>query len=267
VPLVDSLRPIRAILSSAVYRLALLEKFVSRFVPLPRGHKWYSGPEEVWFAGSTGKKFYLSSVDRLEMYRRGLDYRLDLLLEQYGLREKLDRVGMTIVDVGANIGEIGLAAERVGLSTYIAFEPDPLAYRALERNLPGGILRQIALSDYVGSAEFYLKAETADSSLVPPTSPGASRILTEVSTLDREIERLGIERIDILKIEAEGSEPEVLIGGKQTLSKVDVVAIDAGPERFGASTAPECIEIMRECGFKLSEVRFPRGVLLFERSR
>ena len=71
-------------------------------------------------------------------------------------------------------------------------------------------------------------------------------------------------RIAVLKVEAEGFEPEVLRGADQTLQRTDVVTVDAGEEREGKSTAPECVNILLKAGFELRQVFLRRGVFLFE---
>ena len=73
-------------------------------------------------------------------------------------------------------------------------------------------------------------------------------------------------QIDILKVEAEGMEPEVLRGALRTLKRTKFCVVDAGPERYGKSTAAECISILQASGFELQEIIFPRGVLVCRRT-
>ncbi|MFM1953459.1 MAG: hypothetical protein RL187_668, partial [Actinomycetota bacterium] len=70
--------------------------------------------------------------------------------------------------------------------------------------------------------------------------------------------------IDLLKIEAEGYEPEVLAGARSILPRVERITVDAGEEREGKSTAPECVTLLTDQGFRLKKVYLKRGVFYFE---
>lgn len=216
-----------------------------------------------YIVDQSGTKIFLSSTERAHLYRRGVACRLAQLVDQYGLTEILAEGVQTFVDVGANIGEFGVGFSGNQAVTYVAFEPDRSAFMALSKNAPNGILINKALSDYTGESIFHLATSTADSSLLLPTVAVENQVQTEVTTLDAALREAGVTNIDILKIEAEGSEPEVLRGAKKTLRRTNVCVVDAGPERYGASTAPECIGILQSAGFRLIDLRFPRGILVF----
>ena len=82
-----------------------------------------------------------------------------------------------------------------------------------------------ALADVEGSAKLYLK-DSGKHSLVR-VGPG-EYIETRLTTLDGLIEELGLDSIDILKIDVEGAEMEVLKGGENALkSRIKGVVIAA----------------------------------------
>ena len=62
-----------------------------------------------------------------------------------------------------------------------------------------------------------------------------------------------IQKIKFLKIEAEGSEPEVLKGSKEILSRVDYIGVDGSPERGikNETTIDYAIEFLNKNGFKV----------------
>ena len=72
-------------------------------------------------------KLYLAHRKRFSLYLNGVDSRVTQLTNDYRLPEGLLRSGDTVIDIGANIGEIGVFAERAG-ARYIGFEPDPKAF-------------------------------------------------------------------------------------------------------------------------------------------
>jgi FkbM family methyltransferase len=172
--------------------------------------------------------------------------------------------GDIVVDIGANIGEFTIAisplAERV-----IAIEPDPNVQEALAENLQhvsNASMFQTALSDKDGEAEFFLSTKDADSSLMRPET-FSEKVKVRVSSLDTFIRETGIKRIDFLKIEAEGWEPEILSGASRALAITRKVAVDAGPEREGAPTTEAVAKSLTDAGFQVSRCGY---IVLAERS-
>ena len=74
------------------------------------------------------------------------------------------------------------------------------------------------------------------------------------------------ERIRLLKLEAEGAEPEILLGAGAVLSSIDYVPVDCSPERglSQESTMIPVLEILQEKRFKAIDFGFPRGIILFK---
>ena len=75
----------------------------------------------------------------------------------------------------------------------------------------------------------YLSDEGGDSSIIPIKSY-TKKINILCITLDELIDDIG-STIKLIKIEGEGSEPEILEGLNKNLSKVEYLSIDAGFER------------------------------------
>ena len=251
------------LLSSAKYRVGSAHAHVMKKIPVPVSFTVGFDSVGIPFViDSSGRKIFLSSIERASLYRRGVAHRLRELVDQYGLCEILDGGVRTFVDVGANIGELGLVlGEDPGIS-YVGFEPDPAAFSALTKNVPKGVLVNKAVSDHEGDAVLYLATTTADSSLYLPSVPVVHQMSIPVTTLDAALSEAGVLEIDVLKVEAEGGEPEVLRGASETLRRTSVCVVDAGPERNGKSTAPECLAILEKAGFELIDLRFPRGILV-----
>ena len=249
-----------------MYRLGLVKKRLTAVVPLPLSFDWTVGPGGLpRVRDSQGEEIVLASPARYGLYRRGVVRRYEELVDQYGLQQFLTPDCAVFVDVGANIGEFGKAIQWEGLSSrYIAFEPDPLAFTALSKNNPDAANLNIALADYTGRSKLFLASATADSSLHQPTTQHQGWADVRVDTLDNSLNSFGLEEISILKVEAEGGEPEVLAGAAKTLRRTRVCVVDAGPELHGTSTAPGCISILANAGFELVDLRFPRGILVFQ---
>jgi FkbM family methyltransferase len=144
--------------------------------------------------------------------------------------------GMTVIDVGANIGLYSiLAAKRVGPSGSIwAFEPAEDSAARLERNL---ILNnchhahvcRLALSDTdtslplvsdhgFGDAYRYLTSQ-----VIPKRGHDCS--IVKVTTLDAWATANGITQPDFLKVDIEGGEYRMFLGAREILSSAPKVVI------------------------------------------
>lgn len=222
----------------------------------------------LYFAqdASSLRRVFVSDRKRLELYQGGLNHRQNWILGDYRLPSDLIRKGDVVVDVGANIGELGLWVEAQG-GHYIAFEPDPTAFLAMQNNITAGDLYDVALSDTNGTAQFYLNTAEADSSLFKP-SDVHGMITVRTATLDSFFNEIGTPpNIRLLKVEAEGMEPEVLAGALKTLGSVEYVAVDAGPERGGDNTVPEVFNILVGAGFEVLDCFLLRGTFLLRKKR
>lgn len=198
---------------------------------------------------------YIYEKTRLSLYcwPNGLSHRLSQMLTKYQHGDVYVREGDVVVDVGANIGEFSIAVAPIAALTY-AFEPDPVPYRCLILNSANAktiVPVARALSDRSEKVTFYHAPETADSSIVMPSVPHRSTTVHTITLDDFFLSRN--QRVDFLKVEAEGWEPEVLRGATGLLSStVSRVAVDAGPERNGQSTSKEVIEILLKHNFTVT---------------
>jgi FkbM family methyltransferase len=137
------------------------------------------------------------------------------------------------VDAGANSGWYTLLfSELTGLNGEVhAFEPDPRAFAQLRDNvaLSRSIVRlnNVALGRSSGTMQLYTAYNTQLSSLHPISpdllphqaeisAPGG-RCRVPVTTLDAYAGMAGLERIDVIKLDVEGSEFDVLRGGERVI--------------------------------------------------
>ena len=217
--------------------------------------------------------WFVPAKRRLSGYHSGVESAALNLLSNYRVDSGHWPKGSLVVDVGANVGLFGYEAIRRGCS-YFAVEPDPRAFEALSRNMAGIdngtatiALEALALSDFSGNAIFYTKDETADSSLLP-VEGHVSQVKVGVTTLDAMMDSFKWSgTIALIKIEAEGTEPEVIRGGLETIQRALFVAVDAGPERNGEITAPEVVNQLVSVGFELVDCFLGRGTFLFRNRR
>ncbi len=135
------------------------------------------------------------------------------------------------IDVGANLGLYSIALSRryPDLTVY-SLEPVPETFRFLEanvsRNAPGCKSLQLACgaSDETAHMQFveHFAAGSHFSvkeSLANVENTGDSVVEVSVRTLDSLVGELGLDRLDVLKIDVEGFELDVLRGARAVLSR------------------------------------------------
>lgn len=209
---------------------------------------------------------------RLEYYLTGVVAREQQLIREYLLERIRFESGDRIIDVGANIGEVSrLLARRHGVIP-IAFEPEDREFRALEANLrgTGGSAHKALLWSHETELVFHEANDTGDSSIFEPRNATSTQ-QHAATTLDAAIPRTAAAEgpIRLLKLEAEGAEPEILEGAARTLERVQFIAADVGPERGleRETTIFPVYERLRASGFRAVAVQTKRLVVLFENTR
>ena len=201
-----------------------------------------------------GVSIAVPSALRWKLYRKGWTARLDQLAREYGLGRYLDLGPDSVVlDIGANAGEFAHVAARSGARIF-CIEPDPKAFACLERNikdLPNASCAETLFWKQAATLDFFSAPERADSSVFAEGE--GCRIRKQAVTADGFADENNLTRVDLIKCDAEGAEPEVLAGAKGLLRKARLVAVDTGAERYGARTNAECAELLNAAGLKVIE--------------
>jgi FkbM family methyltransferase len=200
------------------------------------------------------QKIFFQSATRINRFIFGFEHAGKRIWNRYKIDDLLLGIEpRTILDIGANIGEFSFYADKkyLGKVKIFAFDPDPITKQCFENNLVGidASFNLVALSNKSGEEDFYLKTDSADSSLHKPNGESI-KVKTKIITLDSFFSNLELQQPVLLKMDAEGHEPEVLLGGIGTLKYINWVSIDAGLERYGKSTSIEVARILTEQGFR-----------------
>ena len=192
--------------------------------------------------------------------------------EMYAMSNLL-RDGMYVVDVGANAGVFTLiAARRVGATGKVfAFEPSPRDRARLLANVAANALRNVsvqpaALGRAPGKA--VLQVSSAEhpghntiGGFAYSAEAGSGSVEVDVTSLDDFVRDRHLERLDLLKIDVEGSETTVLQGAEQTLRRfrpaIITEAYDPALRHLGTSVA-ELLQLLRAAGYDL-QVFGPAG--------
>ncbi|HEX6979717.1 MAG TPA: FkbM family methyltransferase [Alphaproteobacteria bacterium] len=170
--------------------------------------------------------------------------------EEYFLRRYLSRASRPVVfDVGANRGEYSRVVLDVCPSARIfAFEPHPVTFNALQQNLgnTGAALCQYGLGDVNATTQFYDYRDADGSSHASLYKDVIERVHGKpaichdvlIRKLDDVVADLGLERINLLKVDTEGHEMAVFIGGERTIRAglVDVIQFEFNETNVVART-------------------------------
>ncbi|MGH9533422.1 MAG: FkbM family methyltransferase [Terriglobales bacterium] len=186
--------------------------------------------------------------------RRGLRLRTDLSVDDVGrilyaygcldywdekaLRGLVPRNGVA-VDVGAHIGFYSLLLARLAgpAGMVFSYEPVPYTYALLRANL-----RRNAAANVVAQP-VAVGAHPASVRMAP--APGgrlgwsrvdvAGELAAPATTLDAEVERFRIGRVDFIKVDVEGYEMEVMTGAQMVLRRFrPVVMYEINPQALAA---------------------------------
>ena len=173
--------------------------------------------------------------------------------------------GMTVVDMGANIGYYTvIAAGRVGpVGRVFAYEPEDKNFAILKKNIARNGFSwatpaQLALSDKAGAHTLFLA--DAHSGLHSFANNRNQRGKVEVAcdTLDGSLKRQGSPKVDIIKMDIEGAEILAIDGMRETLAanRNIVVFSEFNPKAIqGLSRRPiELLEKLRDQGLSLSVI-------------
>jgi len=188
------------------------------------------------------------------------------------------RPGMTFVDAGAHVGHYTLLASELvgGEGRVIAFEPHPLLGQVLRRNVgragcANATVSELALGGASGAVDLILHPcdNFGASSLRADTQAGhRPRAPVEVTTLDDYLERAGVPRVDVVKLDVEGAELDVIDGASRTLAANPDILLVVEFLRENARRFDRDVEDLesrlRELGFLLFTLT-PSGPRRYER--
>lgn len=206
--------------------------------------------------GSIIKRFMVKQQN-LYSYQDGFTRRAQRLSDTYQLHLIDFSVNDLIIDCGANNGDFLMALEsNLTELNYIAFEPSPVEFKTLRENIGNHLAVNMALGDADRTVDLFLSEQNADSSLVPSSYNLPSTKVRMITLQSFVRETLADTRIKLLKVEAEGYEPEVLQGAQHILNQIDYVVVDGGFERGPDKqpTLPVVSNMLIKSGFTMLSI-------------
>jgi FkbM family methyltransferase len=171
----------------------------------------------------------------------------------------------TIIDIGANTGQLALELSKIFPEAYIySFEPLEDCYKELLSLFKGHTRFQafnMALGNENGEIEIHRNKFSPSTSLLPMTELHKESF---PYTKDELIERVEIKKLDdvindinlkhplLIKLDVQGFEDKVIQGGKSTFSKADIIIIELSVEVLyeGQKLFDEIYETLKDLGFQ-----------------
>ncbi len=193
----------------------------------------------------------------------------DYEAEEIQLVKRMIKPGMTVVDIGANIGYYTVIFSKlVGKEGQVfAFEPEPENLDYLHENIAGNHctnveVAPIALADKKGQIDFFVPECTRSTSSMVASNliyeKGANKISVATESLDEYLSGKHAPQVDFIKIDVQGAESIVFSGAQKVLSQ-DHLSLMMEFWPFGMKEAgtdiQEYLRMFERHGFSFYETR------------
>jgi FkbM family methyltransferase len=225
----------------------------------------YDNNNKLFCATGDGKKLKFYHRRQAKMaYEHGIKARAYKLAREYFLDTIEFFEGDLIIDCGANVGDVKLFFDFEKKDVrYIGIEPSPKEFECLADNVGKSNAMNYGLWKEDSTLDFYVASERADSSLIEP--PHFDEVIcVETKRLDNLFKNIG--PIKLLKLEAEGAEPEIIQGASGILRNIRYISADLGAERGLRQefTVEDVTNFLLSNGFRLIAMSHVRVCALYE---
>lgn len=174
--------------------------------------------------------------------------------------------GAIVLDVGANIGAVACwLARRVGGSgRVVVFEPDTSNLAVLRRNIELNAIKNVWIVErgawaHEGELEFLAGGGYTSSfcrtNYVADHPERYRPVRVPVTTIDVEVGRFQLPRVDLIKMDIEGAEGPALRGAQTTLRRFHPLVIVESHTVEGRSTLPDIQDALTAAGYSDIQVR------------
>jgi FkbM family methyltransferase len=167
-----------------------------------------------------------------------------------------------VVDVGANLGQFNLFCNAyLSAARVVSFEPLPSCFYLLTENAenPADCFNML-VTERESETRLFVACESQLSSIIrDENGEYIEEIFVQGMPLNKLLNVTGIDRINLLKIDTEGSELEVLRSAGALLDRTDVVLVEMSIFRRNTGNMFAVGNFLEERGFRLQELVFAEG--------
>jgi len=171
--------------------------------------------------------------------------------DEWALLRQLIRPGMTVVEVGANMGTHSVDMARAcAPGDFYAFEPQPRLFQILCGNLAlNNIANALAYPEACGDEDGEVGIARIDYD-VAGNFGGFSldRYRGDIKVRIRTIDGLGLQQCNLIKIDVEGFEPRVIRGAAETIRRCRPILY---VENDRAAQQQEVIDLIAALGYRM----------------
>jgi FkbM family methyltransferase len=176
-----------------------------------------------------------------------------------------------IIDAGAYIGMATMYFKKnYPGAKVIAIEPNPTAFKILEKNIWENDLRnvethQIALASEAGTRDFFFDETDDQWYSTGSFTEGAwtkTQTSQKISVPTRPLSDFLDEPVEFLKIDIEGAEQEVLFAAGEKILQVKQMMVEFHP--INGQSIEEILEFLKQHGFKTSLSKKGRDIVLMQ---
>jgi len=188
--------------------------------------------KEVYYNITKKEKFrrfkdgYITTINKdIQMRTKGPMYFLVKDIENYEQFYSI-KEGDIVLDGGANEGYLSIyyAKKVKSKGRIFAFEPDKINIKAMKQNLKMNTnvdnikIYKDLIWDKDTKIEFYEAGTVASSVFYEPKK--SKKVLKNAITIDSFCKKLGLKKLDFIKMDIEGAEVEALMGATDTLKNL-----------------------------------------------
>jgi FkbM family methyltransferase len=189
----------------------------------------------------------------------------------YFLKQHTPDAGYCL-DIGANMGFYTLKFARwVGQNGRVAaFEPNPTILKRIKANME---LNQFSSIDLVAKAihleinkvPFFISQDPVLSSM-KPSEIDLEQIMVDTISIDAYMRDVGWNRLDVIKLDIEGSDCNALLGGKETLERFKPFVVFEYQQDTPEAIAHSAFELLKKIGYDVQGLILRTGqVISFDR--
>ena len=225
--------------------------------------------EKIFLIRDNKNQIFVKRRTYINLYTNGIQERLDKLENEYLLKEVNLKEEDIVIDVGACVGEVSMIISQKYKCKIFSFEPEENEFYCMLKNVNKENMfgYNLPLWNEEKEIDFYASNDLHDSSCFE-TEDYNYIIKKKTSTIKKMFSKLIDEGkfIKLLKLEAEGAEPEILYGAEKVLPKIEYIIVDVGAERGlkYETTLVEVVNFLQKNNFELIKLGTPRLMCVFK---